>query len=117
MPCIQIRTNIASYDADDLMADVSSAASEVMGKSEEYMMVTIDHSAILMGGLPGPAAFVMVRGIGGLTPAVNARLTKTLCELLNRELSIPCARTYIVFSDIAPANWGSNGTTIAEKLL
>jgi phenylpyruvate tautomerase PptA (4-oxalocrotonate tautomerase family) len=112
MPCIQIRTNVASYDADDLLLDVSAVASEVMGKPETYMMVTIDHSDMLMGGLPGPASFIVVRGIGGLSPEVNKKLSKTLSELLNRELSIPCARTYVVFDDVAASDWGTNGTTI-----
>lgn len=75
------------------------------------MAVVQDGLAILRGGAPGPAAFVEVRSIGGLTPAVNRELSAKLCTILAESLGIPGERVYLNMLDVAPGDWGHDGVT------
>ena len=84
---------------------------ETTGKPEKYVMVVLETADILMAGAGGAAAFLDVRGIGGLNKAVNGKLTKALCDLLRQELGIEPARVYATFTDVAAQNWGCNGAT------
>lgn len=93
------------------MADLSLLVAEILGKPEEYVMVTISPAAILMSGRPGDAAFVDVRSIGGLSVDKNRQLSQKICGLLNRSLSVPPKRIYLNFTDVEAANWGWDGNT------
>ncbi|MEO5368152.1 MAG: phenylpyruvate tautomerase MIF-related protein, partial [Magnetococcus sp. WYHC-3] len=66
---------------------------------------------ILMAGAAGASAFLDIRGIGGLTRAVNGKLTKALGDLLQQELAIDPTRLYATFTDVAASSWGCNGAT------
>jgi len=94
-----------------LLSAVSKAIVAATGKPESYVMVTLEPTAVLMADKPGEGAFVDVRGIGGLTPAVNRRLSRAICDLLKKELQIPSDRVYLNFTDVAAENWGWNGET------
>jgi len=94
-----------------LLAECSRILAEVTGKPERYVMITLETAEFLMAGAPGPAAFVDIRGIGGLTKSVNARLSQAVGDLLQREFSIDPARVYLNFFDVAAQNWGHNDKT------
>jgi phenylpyruvate tautomerase PptA (4-oxalocrotonate tautomerase family) len=108
MPLVKISTSTVIPDdkREALMAAVSKAVAEALAKPEQYMMVTMDAAPILLAGKKGPAAFVDLRAIGGLSSKVNARLAERLCGLLEESLAIPRGRVYLNFTDIQPANWG-----------
>jgi phenylpyruvate tautomerase PptA (4-oxalocrotonate tautomerase family) len=52
-----------------------------------------------------------VRSIGGLNGAVNAALSKSICDKLSEELGISGDRVYINFIDVSADSWGWNGGT------
>ena len=74
-------------------------------------MITLSQSAMLMSGKPGDAAFVDVRGIGGLSGDVNRRLSQKVCGLLNESLGVPPDRIYLNFTELEASNWGWKGNT------
>ena len=74
-------------------------------------MVVINPVAILMSGKPGPAAFVDLRSIGGLSDDVNRQLSQKIGSLLKETLGVPAERIYLNFSDVPAGNWGWNGDT------
>jgi phenylpyruvate tautomerase len=113
MPLLKIQTSVTVPPPRkaQLLAEGSRLLAEITGKPEKYVMVTLEAADVLMAGAAGPAAFLDVRGIGGLTKAVNGKLTKAFCDLLQRELAIDPARVYVTFTDVAAPNWGCNGTT------
>ena len=113
MPLLKIHTtvNVSDDKKGKLLTDASRIVAETTGKPEKYVMVVLEAGDILMGGAAGAAAFLDVRGIGGLNKTVNGKLTKSLCELLRRELAIDPARVYATFTDVAAQNWGCNGAT------
>ena len=113
MPYVKVTSSVElpAERRDLFLAAVSKAVAEVTGKPERYMMVASDSASIAMDGKTGPAAFVDVRAIGGLTPQVNAKLSTQICSLLLTWMSIPGERVYITFTDVPATHWGINGKT------
>jgi phenylpyruvate tautomerase PptA (4-oxalocrotonate tautomerase family) len=114
MPLIRIETNqqLDAQQRQSLCQALSRTAAEVIGKPEQYVQAIVSHDlpVMLHGGKPGPAAFVDVRSIGGLTPKVNGQLAERICSLL-ADLGIPGPRTYLNFVDVAATGWGHDGAT------
>jgi len=113
MPFIHIYTTETVEDevSQKLTASLSSIASEVLGKSENYVMVAISPAVMRMSSVPDQAVFVDVRAIGGLTPEVNLIVSERICELLETELNIPRERMFLNFSDVPGTDWGWAGRT------
>ena len=74
MPLLKIQTSVIVPEGKraQLLADASRIVAETTGKPEKYVMVVLQSGEILMGGAAGAAAFMDVRGIGGLNKAVDA---------------------------------------------
>ena len=113
MPLAKLQVSVEVNDGKkkELLASLTKVMVEVTGKLESYVMVTVEKGDIAMGGRPGPAAFVDVRGIGGVDAATNKRLSEEICRLLLESLGIDGKRVYITFTDVSAANWGWNGAT------
>ena len=113
MPLLKLETtvNLSGQSQTDLLTKLSRIVAETIGKPEEYVMVTVSHSDILMSGQPGHAAFVDLRSIGGLSDDTNRKLTERICDVLEESLAIPPDRVYATFTDVQASNWGWNGAT------
>ena len=113
MPLLKLETTVVLTDEKlkALLASLSKIVAETTGKPEQYVMVTFNPAAMLMAGKPGEAAFVDVRGIGGLTAAVNGQLSQKVCRLLNESLGVPQDRIYLNFTEVEAVNWGWQGNT------
>ena len=115
MPLLKLETPVVLTDEKQktLLAGLSRIVAETTGKPEGYVMITISHAAISMSGKPGNAAFVDVRGIGGLNGAVNRQLSQKVSQFLNQSLGTPTDRVYLNFTEIEGHNWGWNGNTFS----
>lgn len=113
MPLLKLETTVSLDEQTraSLLAALSRTMAESTGKPEEYVMVTASQASIQMSGKPGNAAFVDIRGIGGLGGEVNRQLTQKICHLLNQSLGVPPNRVYLNFTDVEGQNWGWNGNT------
>jgi phenylpyruvate tautomerase len=113
MPLLRLQTSpaVPEVKVHELSSALSKLVSEVTHKPEKYVMIVIEPASILMSGKPGDAAFVDVRGIGGLDVATNRDMTRRLSELLRKLLDIPADRVYITFSEFDPSHWGWNNST------
>ena len=113
MPLLKLETTVVLNDdkRKTLLAALSKIVAETTGKPEDYVMVTASQSAMLMSGKTGDAAFVDVRGIGGLSGDVNRQLSQKVCRLLNDSLGVSPNRIYLNFTDVEAANWGWKGNT------
>lgn len=113
MPLLKLETTVILDEAKrkTLLADLSRIVAETIGKPEEYVMVTISPTAMMMSGTSGDAAFGDVRSIGGLSETVNRQLSEKICRSLNQSLGVPPNRIYLNFSDVEAGNWGWNGQT------
>ena len=74
-------------------------------------MVTLNPASMLMAGKAGQAAFVDIRGIGGLSGGVNRQLSQKVCRLLKESLGVPEDRIYLNFMELEASNWGWQGKT------
>ncbi len=113
MPLLKLQTSVPVAEAkrDTLSKALSQITASAIGKPESYMMVALSEGPICMGGEVGPGAFVDIRSIGGLEPAVNKTISGQVCELLTRELEIPGNRIYLSFTNVTGVDWGWNGGT------
>ena len=113
MPLLKLETTVVLTDDQRkaLLPSLSRILAETTGKPEDYVMITLSQSAILMSGKPGDAAFVDVRGLGGLSGDVNRRLSQKVCRLLNESLGVPQGRIYLNFTELEASNWGWKGNT------
>ena len=113
MPLLKLETTVVLTDDQRkaLLPSLSRILAETTGKPEDYVMITLSQSAILMSGKPGDAAFVDVRGLGGLSGDVNRRLSQKVCRLLNESLGVPQDRIYLNFTEVEASNWGWKGNT------
>lgn len=113
MPLLKLETN-APLDEEQrqpLLAALSKTVSEIVGKPEQYVMVTFHPGTALMSGKADHAAFVDVRSIGGLGGSVTRELSQKICAVLNERLGLSPDRVYLNFTDVPAANWGWNGNT------
>ena len=113
MPLLKLETTVALADdkRTPLLAALSKIVAGTIGKPEQYVMVVISPTVILMSGKPGDAAFVDVRSIGGLSDDVNRQLSQKVCSLLKESLGVAPDRIYLNFTDVPAGNWGWNGDT------
>lgn len=114
MPLIKVDATERLEDEEKraLCAKLSRICAETMGKPESYVMVALNEgAAILLGGQPGPAAFVDVRGIGGLSGGANRTLSEQICQVLTQVARIPSNRVYLNFASVDAVNWGHDGRT------
>ena len=93
------------------MAALSKALAGATGKPEQYVMVTVSHSAMVMSGKTGEAAFVDIRSLGGLNGETNRKLSQQICKLLKDSLGIAPDRVYLNFTEVEARNWGWNDST------
>ena len=108
---LEITAKLSDQSRTELLKKLSRMVAEAIGKPEEYVMVAVSHSDILMSGQPGHAAFVDLRSIGGLSGDTNRQLTERICDVLEELLAIPPDRVYATFTDVQASNWGWNGAT------
>jgi len=108
---ISIAAQLDKARKDSLLKSCSRILSETTGKPEAYTMAVVHDCALSFASNVVKGAFVDIRGIGGLTPEVNKKLSNAICELLKRELQIAPEYVYMNFTDVPATNWGWKGGT------
>ncbi|MBR6837579.1 MAG: hypothetical protein IKM72_16480 [Oscillospiraceae bacterium] len=111
MPFINVKTNTpVSKDKETaLKSALGEAISIIPGKSESWLMVEIEpERKLYFKGSDAPAAMVSVSVCGSADSASFNKLTDSICTLLNSELGIDTARTYVKYE--ATKDWGWNGS-------
>ncbi|MFQ5470156.1 MAG: phenylpyruvate tautomerase MIF-related protein [Gammaproteobacteria bacterium] len=113
MPFLTVQTNII-LDPNaraELLAALSRTVAENLGKSEQYVMVSVeDAKSMLFAGEDSPLAYMELKSIelpGDRTKA----LSHSLCTQLNESIGIPGDRIYIEFADAPRHLWGWNKST------
>ncbi len=78
MPLLKLETTVPLPEekGTPLLAALSKIVADSTGKPEQYVMVTVSQSAMLMSGKAGDSAFVDIRGIGGLNRETNRKLSQ-----------------------------------------
>lgn len=113
MPFVKIETNhqLAAAATEALLAKSSKLMSEMLGKPEQYVMVSIKPGQQMMfGGNDDPTAFVQLKSIG-LPLDKCTELSSRICQFLADEMGISADRVFIDFTDLERSMFGWNGKT------
>ncbi len=116
MPLIRIQTSI---DVDDekkakLMADVSTAGAELLGKPESYMMVVVEDCVDMqLSGNSDPCALLDVRSVGKITEEQARNLSGKLSEITGNSIGVGAGRIYLNFTGVPGDMWGFDGKTFS----
>ncbi len=117
MPFINVYTSApppAPDRADALLRTLSRTLAAELQKPESYVMTCLmPPTRMTFAGTEAPACYAELKNIGALSPSDTARLSRTLCGVLERELGVPKNRIYIEFSSIESHLFGFNGETFA----
>lgn len=106
MPLLDITTNIAIDDEQQLARQASKLTADLLGKPESYVMVKLQpQQTLLFGGNEQPAAHLKLKSLG-LAEDRSAEFSSALCDFINQALNIDTARIYIEFSSPARHLWG-----------
>jgi len=113
MPFFKVETNRQADDARTgaLLNKASALVSQMLGKPEKFVMVSIETDKRMMFGGDGePTAFVQLKSIGLPTDRC-AEFSGKICQFLSDELGIQPDRVFIDFKDAARNLFGWNGKT------
>ncbi len=110
MPLMNIRTSLDKVpNSDDLLKQASSQLAESTGKSEKYVMASLETNVPMkFGGTDDACCFIEVKSIGSLKPK---EMAGQICQLIQDSIGISQDRIYIYFEDVSARNWGFNGST------
>ena len=111
MPLIKLQTSVEadSDKKDKILKELSKIVSQTTGKPEQYIMAVFENASIVMNGNQINGAFVDIRGIGGISKAINTTTSQKISQMLDRELGISVKNIYMNFTDVPGQNWGLNG--------
>jgi len=113
MPYFKIETNQILDDqaTKQFLMDASAFASQMLGKPEKVMMVSVDpDKSMLFNKETGPIAYVQLKSIG-LTEDMCPGYAKEICEFIENKLNVSPDRIYIDFGSINGKMFGWNKKT------
>lgn len=113
MPTLKIQTNVALADHDRsvVASKASKLMSQVLGKSEDYVMVAVEDAVtLLFAGSNDPAAYFELHSIG-LSGEQAKQCVVELCGLAGASLGVAAGRVYVNCRDADRTMWGWNGDT------
>jgi len=113
MPYLKLQTNqkIEAADEADILKSLSQGVSEILGKSENYVMIVIDSGKPMQfAGNDAPCAYLELKSLG-LPEDQTSGLSSRLCGLIEQLTGISQERIYIEFSNPPRQMWGWNGQT------
>ena len=106
MPLLEITTNTAIDNIQDVASQASKLTAEMLAKPESYVMVKIlPEQTLIFAGNNEPAAHIKLKSLG-LPEDNTVDFSKKICSFINSQLDIKSARIYIEFSSPARHMWG-----------
>lgn len=104
MPSLIVNTNQTFANAEArnaFLREASQSIGAVLGKSEQWIVVAVNHSeGLIFSGSFDPAAYCELSSIGGISATSNEAVTRAISDLLHKHLNIASDRVYVVFHDI-----------------
>lgn len=108
MPFIELKTNQNIDDVKEAVkAELGQAITAIPGKSEAWLMVELEgNKDMYFKGSDEPCAMFEIAIFGSADDSAYDDLTKRICALSEKYLSVPADRTYVKYSEIS--QWGYN---------
>ncbi len=96
------------------MKKASALLSDILGKPEKFIMVSIESNPdMIFGGSNDPLLYTELKSIG-LPRERTKEISSEFCNFLHQETGVAIDRIYIEFSDAERSMWGWNGTTFVR---
>ncbi len=110
MPFINLKTNIeiSKEKEKSLKVCLGKAIEQIPGKSESWLMVNLEDKQRMYfkGDGSKPLAFIEVQLLGKATRESYEAMTRELCALMEKELSISPNSVYVKYEELE--HWGWN---------
>ncbi|KAF7496171.1 Macrophage migration inhibitory factor -like protein [Sarcoptes scabiei] len=99
MPILILNTNVSrSQIPNFLTKELSKIVAEVLCKPESYVTIMINSDVdLIWGGTKEPAAICKLGSIGQISKDQNKKTSKAIQTAIEKLLSIPVCRQYLVF--------------------
>ena len=112
MPVIHTYTStaVSREQRESLKATFGQAIEAVPGKSEQWLMLSLEDKCRLYfkGDNSKPIAYVEVKVFGKIDYSQSNKLTAKICEILDNVLGIDASNVYIKYEEVDM--WGWNGS-------
>lgn len=112
MPYISVKTNVALKS--DKILEIKSLlgkAMSIIGKSEQWLMVSIeDGYALWFSGTDEPAAIAEVSQFGFASASVYNQLTAEVTKIISSATGVVPERIYVKYDEIK--YWGFGGRNL-----
>jgi phenylpyruvate tautomerase PptA (4-oxalocrotonate tautomerase family) len=112
MPYISAKTNIEITKEKEvsIKEKLGKAISSIPGKSEQWLMVSLEDKCSLYfkGKTDSAVAFVEVKLFGSASTDAYQKLTAQITKILGDELGITAGQIYVTYQEIE--HWGWNGS-------
>lgn len=108
MPFIELKTN-QNIDSvkEEIKAELGQAITAIPGKSEAWLMVELEgNKNMYFKGSDEPCAMFEIAIFGSADDSAYNDLTKRICALSEKYLSVSADRTYVKYNEIS--QWGYN---------
>jgi len=98
-------------EKNNIKAQIGKAIEIFPGKSEEWLFVEIqdERNLYFKGEKAEKGAIIEVKLFGKQERSRKDEFTAVICDILEKELSIPGESVYVIFEEIGEDNWGWNG--------
>eukprot|EP00827_Trimyema_finlayi_P002019 TRINITY_DN1960_c0_g1_i1.p2 TRINITY_DN1960_c0_g1~~TRINITY_DN1960_c0_g1_i1.p2 ORF type:complete len:126 (+),score=46.46 TRINITY_DN1960_c0_g1_i1:64-441(+) len=114
MPFVAINTDKATtqQQRDTIKAGLAKILSSIVGKPEQYVMISfIKCDALYFGGKAGEAAYIEFKQLGNMSKQQKNDLTAQINALIKTNLGIDGSKQYITFQSFTADSWGFDGQT------
>lgn len=99
------KTNREIKDKNALKSELGNAITAIPGKSEAWLMVKLEDKAdMYFKGSDEPCAMFEIAIFGSAEKSAYEDLTKRICSLSEKYLSVKSDRTYVKYNEIN--KWG-----------
>lgn len=102
---------VSATQAEQVKTETARIISQYAGKSEQWLYVRVNPNQLLFfqGEQVQGGAVAEVKLVGSLSQTQKQEITTGLGRLLQKELSIPAEKIYVIFTEVKGENWGWNG--------
>ena len=111
MPYIKLTTSakVAPQTAESIKAAFGKAIENFPGKSEQWLMVSVQDCVPMWfrGDNSADTAMVDVELLGAVNSAASSKMTADVCAILEKHLGIAPDRVYVKYTGYS--DWGWNG--------
>ena len=110
MPFIGNKVTVKiSKEKENAIKEKLGKAIELLGKSEQYLMVGFEdnYKLYFAGENLEKGAFIEVKLFGKASSEAYEKLTVEICKIYEEELNIPKDKIYVKYEEVS--NWGWNG--------